>query len=131
MVNSQSGLLGVSEISSDMRDLLEQEATDERAADAVAMYCYEVKKRIGAYTAVLGGLDTIVFAGGIGENAATVRQRICEGLGFLGVELSHSRNQNGSELISSDRSGVGVRVIATDEESKIAQLVISSLLTAS
>ena len=84
---SESGLLGMSETSSDMRDLLDREAQDVRAAEAIAVFCYQVKKWIGAFAAALGGLDTLVFAGGIGENAPIVRARICEGLGFLGVEL--------------------------------------------
>ena len=92
MVNLQSGLLGVSETSSDMRDLLERETQDVRAAEAVALFCYQVKKWIGAFAAALGGLDTLVFAGGIGENAPTVRARICDGLGFLGIELDEKRN---------------------------------------
>src|SRR5271157_770724 len=92
MVNSQSGLLGISETSSDMRDLLEHETQDVRAAEAVALFCYQVKKWIGAFAAALGGLDTLVFAGGIGENAPTVRARICDGLGFLGIELDQECN---------------------------------------
>ena len=92
MVNSQSGLLGVSETSSDMHDLLECETQDVRAAEAVALFCYQVKKWIGAFAAALGGLDTLVFAGGIGENAPAVRARICDGLGFLGIELEETRN---------------------------------------
>ncbi len=87
MVNHKSGLLGVSETSSDMRDLLDRETKDVRAAEAVALFCYQAKKWIGSFAAALGGLDTLVFAGGIGENAPPVRERICEGLGFLGVEL--------------------------------------------
>ena len=92
MVNFQSGLLGVSETSSDMHDLLERETEDVRAAEAVALFCYQVKKWIGAFAAALGGLDTLVFAGGIGENAPVVRARICDGLGFLGIELEEKRN---------------------------------------
>ncbi len=92
MVNHESGLLGVSETSSDMRDLLAREAADVRAAEAVALFCYQAKKWIGAYAAALGGLDTLVFAGGIGENAPAVRERICDGLGFLGIELDAARN---------------------------------------
>ena len=84
MVYFESGLLGVSEISSDMRDLLDRETRDVRAAEAVALFCYQVKKWIGAFSAALGGLDTLVLAGGIGENAPTVRARICDGLKFLG-----------------------------------------------
>ena len=123
MVNLQSGLLGVSEISSDMRDLLAQEAGDVRAAEAVALFCYQVKKWIGAYAAALGGLDTLVFAGGIGENAPTVRARICEGLGFLGIELDAPRNAQTAGVISTDGSRATVRVIRTDEELMIARSV--------
>ena len=82
MVNFQSGLLGISETSSDMRDLLERETQDVRAAEAIAVFCYQIKKWIGAFAAALGGLDTLVFAGGIGENAPAVRARICDGLGI-------------------------------------------------
>src|SRR6185312_1269868 len=121
MVNFESGLLGVSEISSDMQTLLEHEASDERAADAVALFCYQVKKWIGAYAAALGGLDTLIFAGGIGENAPLVRSRICEGLGFLGIELDESRNQVNANVISLDLGRVAVRVMRTDEELMIAR----------
>ena len=123
MVNFQSGLLGISETSSDMRDLLDHEAHDVRAAEAVALFCYQVKKWIGAFAAALGGLDTLVFAGGIGENAAPVRTRICEGLGFLGVELAENCNVTNEALISAATSGVAVRVIPTDEELMIARSV--------
>jgi acetate kinase len=92
MVNTESGLLGVSETSSDMRDLLAREAQDVRAAEAVALFCYQVKKWVGAFAAALGGLDTLVFAGGIGEKAPAVRERICEGLGFLGLTIDPAQN---------------------------------------
>src|ERR1039457_7217018 len=92
MVNHESGLLGVSEISSDLRDLLARESDDFRAAEAVALFCYQAKKWIGSFAAALGGLDTLVFAGGIGENAPLVRARICDGLGFLGIELDEPPN---------------------------------------
>jgi acetate kinase len=123
MVNFQSGLLGVSETSSDMRDLLERETEDVRAAEAVAVFCYQVKKWIGAFAAALGGLDTLVFAGGIGENAPTVRARICDGLGFLGVELKETRNARNALLVSPDAGRVAVRVMHTDEEWMIAKTV--------
>ena len=123
MVNFQSGLLGVSETSSDMRDLLEHEAQDLRAAEAVALFCYQVKKWIGSFAAALGGLDTLVFAGGIGENAPLVRERICDGLGFLGIELEQKRNAENAPLISPDASRAKVRVIRTDEELMIARSV--------
>jgi acetate kinase len=120
MVNFQSGLIGVSETSADMRDLLGCEAQDVRAAEAVALFCYEVKKRIGAFAAALGGLDTLVFAGGIGENAPLIRERVCDGLGFLGIELDPARNGQPAALISTDGGRVRVRVIRTDEERMIA-----------
>jgi acetate kinase len=123
MVNSRSGLLGMSETSSDMRDLLACEADDVRAAEAVALFCYQIRKQIGAYAAALGGLDTLVFSGGIGENAAVVRTRICEGLGFLGMELDEARNAAHAQIISTDASRVTVRVICTDEELMIARSV--------
>ncbi len=123
MVNHKSGLLGVSETSPDMRDLLAQEAADVRAAKAVALFCYQAKKWIGSFAAALGGLDTLVFAGGIGENASPVRARICEGLGFLGIELNESRNAANAEVISADTSPATVRIIRTDEELMIARSV--------
>jgi acetate kinase len=123
MVNFQSGLLGVSETSSDMQDLLTHEADDVRAAEAVALFCYQVKKWIGAFAAALGGLDTLVFAGGIGENAPTVRARICDGLEFLGIELVEKRNAANEGVISTAASRVAVRVMHTDEEQTIARSV--------
>ena len=123
MVNFQSGLLGISETSSDMHDLLECEAQDVRAAEAVALFCYQVKKWIGAFAAALGGLDTLVFAGGIGENAPIVRTRICDGLGFLGIELEEKRNAANEGVISVAAGRVTVRVIRTDEEWMIAKTV--------
>jgi len=123
MVNHESGLLGVSETSSDMRDLLASETQDVRAAEAVALFCYQAKKWIGSFAAALGGLDTLVFAGGIGENAPLVRARICEGLGFLGIELDESRNAKTAPVISTDARRAKVRVIRTDEELMIARSV--------
>ncbi len=120
MANFQSGLLGVSETSSDMRDLLDRETRDVRAAEAVALFCYQVKKWIGAFAAALGGLDTLVFAGGIGENAPAVRARICNGLGFLGIDFEERRNAANDGVISTAASRVAVRVIRTDEEQMIA-----------
>jgi len=127
MVNLKSGLLGVSETSSDMRDLLKHETQDVRAAEAVALFCYEVKKWIGAFAAALGGLDTLVFAGGIGENAPVVRTRICEGLGFLGIQLEERQNATNEGVISAATSRVSVRVIHTDEEVMIARSVCREL----
>jgi len=123
MVNHKSGMLGVSETSPDMRDLLEQEASDIRSAEAVALFCYQAKKWIGSFAAALGGLDTLVFAGGIGENAPLVRARICDGLGFLGIALDEPRNAANAAVISTDASRVAVRVIPTDEDLMIARSV--------
>jgi acetate kinase len=125
MVNHSSGLLGVSGISSDLRDLLARERDDVRAAEAVALFCYQAKKWIGSFAAALGGLDTLVFTGGVGENAPIVRQRICDGLGFLGIELSEGRNTANSPLISTDAARVAVRVIRTDEELMIAMSALN------
>jgi len=127
MVNHESGLLGLSETSADMRDLLEREAGDPRAAEAVGLFCYQVKKGIGALAAALGGVEAIVFSGGVGENAPAIRARICEGLGFLGVELEPSRNQAGEPVISPALSRVAVRVIRTDEEAVIARALDSAV----
>lgn len=128
MINHESGLLGVSETSSDMRELLASEGADERAAEAVALFCYQTKKYICALAGALEGLDTLIFAGGIGENAAPVRERICSGLQFLGVELDRERNQAGADFISKASSRVSVRVIKTDEEVVIARTVCRLLI---
>jgi acetate kinase len=123
MVNHESGLLGVSQTSSDMRDLLDRETRDVRAAEAVALFCYQAKKWVGAFAAALGGLDTLVFAGGIGENAPPVRERICDGLGFLGIQLDQECNAKSAPLISHQAGRVKVRVIRTNEELTIARSV--------
>jgi acetate kinase len=121
MVNHESGLLGVSETSSDIRELLAREAHDVRAAEAVALFCYQAKKWIGAFAAVLGGLDSVIFSGGIGESAASIRARVCEGLGFLGIEISAGLNDHNAHVISTTASRVMVRVMHTDEALMIAR----------
>ena len=123
LINHDCGLIGISETSSDMQDLLVKEKNDVRAAEAIALFCYQAKKRIGSFAAALGGLDTLVFAGGIGENCPVIRTRICEGLGFLGVELENKRNIVNASVISKDKGKVAVRVIHTDEELMIAGTV--------
>ena len=123
MVNHESGLLGISETSPDMRDLLARETEDVRAAEAVALFCYQAKKWLGAFAAALGGLDTLVFSAGIGENCPSIRTRICDGLGFLGIELNETRNAKNAAVISTDTGRVAVRVIRTDEELMIARSV--------
>ncbi|MBC7622885.1 MAG: acetate/propionate family kinase [Aeromicrobium sp.] len=127
MVNFKSGLLGMSETSADMRDLLKVEADDARAADAIAQFCYQIKKTIGAYAAAMGGLDRLVFSGGIGEKAPVVRARICDGLGFLGIELDAARNEKDADLISTEGGRVKVHVIRTNEELVIARSVCNVL----
>lgn len=127
MVNYASGLLGISETSSDMHDLLDLEKKDSRAAQAIALFCYQAKKWIGSFAAALGGLDTLVFAGGIGENAPLIRKRICDGLGFLDIELNPTCNSKNTALISKETSRVKVRVIHTDEELMIARSVYQLL----
>ena len=127
LVNRESGLLGVSGTSPDMRDLLVQQGTDSRAAEAVELFCYQARKWVGALAAALGGLDTLVFAGGVGENAAEVRARICGGLGFLGVRLDPAANAAHAPVVSAPGGPVAVRVIATDEELMIARTVLGVL----
>jgi len=124
MVNHESGLLGVSDTSADMRDLLAHEASDPRAAEAVGLLCYQARKGIGAFAAALGGLDTLVFAGDIGEQAPAIRARACPGLSFLGIELDASLNVESAAVISAGASRVIVRVIRTDEELMIARSVL-------
>lgn len=123
MINHESGLLGVSETSGDMQKLLALEASDPRAAEAVALFCYQASKGIGAFAAALGGLDTLVFSGGIGESSSVVRSRICGRLRFLDVALDPARNEGGADVISTGGGAVTVRVIRTDEEQVIARSV--------
>jgi acetate kinase len=122
-INHECGLLGVSETSSDMQELLARESGDSRAAEAVALFCYQVKKAIGAFTAVLGGLDALVFTGGIGERSAVVRSRICTGLGYLGIGLDQRANEEDRVVISGADMRTAVYAIPTDEEWMIAQIV--------
>jgi len=127
LINHESGLLGISETSSDMRDLLGKESDDVRAAEAVELFCYQAKKWIGSFAAALGGIDTLVFAGGVGENSPAIRSRICQGLEFLGIELDKERNRNNDSIIGKDKAKVAVRVIQTNEERMIAKYVIQLL----
>jgi acetate kinase len=127
MVNHESGLLGVSGISSDMRELLARERCDKHAASAVALFCYQARKWIGALATVLGGVDTLVFSGGIGERSAAIRSRICEGLAFLGIEVDEERNRRQAAIVSAAHGRVAVRVIPTNEELMIARSVVRVL----
>ena len=120
LVNHEAGLLGVSETSHDMHDLLEREPTDSRAADAVALFCYGVRKAVGALVAALGGLETLVFTAGIGTHAASIRARICEGLSCFGLEIDAGRNAEHAPIVSRDGSAVVIRVMKTDEDQMLA-----------
>ena len=128
MLNNKSGLIGVSGQTSEMKVLLSKQESDPAAALAVEMFCYQIRKFIGAYAAVLGGLDTLVFTGGIGEKAAAVRARICEGLEYLGIKLDLSANECHAEVISSANSLASVRVIETNEDLMIARHTRNLLL---
>jgi acetate kinase len=121
LLNHRSGLLGVSGQTGEMKVLLEKRQTDPAATMAVEMFCYQVRKFIGAFAAVLGGLDTLVFTGGIGERAAPVRAQICTGLEYLGIALDAAANARNTEVISAPGSGCVVRVIETDEDLMIAR----------
>ncbi len=127
MVNEESGLLGVSGKSQDMRDLVACAQSKSQAAEAIELYCYVARKQFGALAAVLGGVITIVFTGGIGENAALVREKICSGLDYLGVRLDRNRNAAHEPVISAHGSAVTVRVMATDEDLAIAKHVVRLL----
>ena len=127
MINHESGLLGISATSSDMGDLLKIRQTDKRASEAIDLFCYQVKKWIGSFAAVLGGLDTLVFTGGIGENAAEIRSLICTGLEFLGIEIDQTRNNENVAIVSTPTGRVTVRVIKTNEELMIAKLVFAKI----
>ena len=120
-LNKQAGLLGVSGTSADMRDLLDREPGDRRAAEAVALFCYQAKKFLGALAAALGGLDALVFTGGMGEHAAPVRERVCEGLEFLGIQIDTDRNAAHARVISSDAAAVPVLIVPTDEDLMVAR----------
>jgi acetate kinase len=127
MANHESGLLGMSGTSPDVRQLLAIEARDPRAAEALALFCYQACKQIGAYAAALGGLDLLVFSGGIGENAPLIRERICASLGFLGIFIDPERNGASAATISRDDAPVRLRVIRTDEELIIARACAAQL----
>ncbi|HEX6964855.1 MAG TPA: acetate/propionate family kinase [Gemmatimonadaceae bacterium] len=120
MVTTSGGLLGLSGTSADMRDLLARSSTDEHAAQAIAVFCYQVRKFVGAYVAALGGLDTLVFTGGIGEHAAEVRSRICDGLACIGVRIDTSANTANAAVISPGGAPVTIHVMPTNEERMIA-----------
>ena len=121
LVGTESGLLGISGITSDMKTLLARRAMDPRAAEAIAAFCYSVRKHIGALAAVLGGVDTLVFTGGIGERAAPIRWEICQGLEHLGVQLDSRQNAGNATTISAPNRACTVRVIPTNEDLMLAR----------
>jgi len=121
LVNFQSGLLGVSETTADMKQLVENQNNDPRAKQAVDFFCYQIKKAIGSLSATLDGIDILVFTGGIGENSAIIRDKICTNLTFLGIQLDHSNNRSNQRVISDVSSHTQVRVIHTIESSIIAK----------
>ena len=127
LINHQSGMLGISETSSDMRDLLDLEKTDIRAAQAVDLFCYQARKWIGSFTAVLGGLDRLIFTGGIGENSPEIRERICLGLEFLGVTIDKTKNKSNAGIISEQSAKVAVHAMKTDEQIMIAKIACQVL----
>jgi acetate kinase len=129
LLNHEAGLLGVSGQSSEMKVLLEKRKTEPAAALAVQMFCYQARKFIGAFAAALGGLDTLVFTGGIGEHAATVRAEICSGLQYLGVALDGAANNRNAEVITAAGGRCVVRVVETDEDLMIARHTRSVALT--
>lgn len=121
LLNKRSGLLGISGSSSDMKDLLSKENTDKKASEAITLFCYQARKYIGALSAAIGGIDTLVFTGGMGENSPEVRERILDGLGFLGIRIDGKRNRGGDGVISDGSGPVKVRIIKTNEELIIAR----------
>jgi acetate kinase len=131
LINRQSGLLGVSGTSDDVQDLLDRESADAHAAEALELFCYRAKKYLGAYVAALGGLEILVFTGGIGTHAAAIRQRMCAGLECLGIVLDSARNRDNAPVISgatpATHSRVKVRVLKTDEELTIARHAVKLL----
>jgi acetate kinase len=128
LVNEKSGLMGVSGISPDMKTLLEQREREPRASEAIELFCYQLRKQIAAMSAVLGGMDTLVFTGGIGERAAPVRWEACRGLSYLGIHLDSDRNAADAEVISASSSACVVRVIPTNEDLMVARHTRSLLL---
>jgi acetate kinase len=128
LIYKKSGLLGVSNLSSDMQDLTRDKDTNPGAAEAIELFCYQARKALGALTAALDGVDTLIFTGGIGENSSLVRERICENLSYLGLHVVPTKNVDHSEIISAPESRVMVRVMKTNEELMIARHTATLLL---
>ncbi|NNM85699.1 MAG: acetate/propionate family kinase [Phycisphaerales bacterium] len=126
-INAECGMLGISESTGDMQTLLVNANKDVRAADAVNQYVYAARKNLGSMVVVMGGLDTLVFSGGIGEHATEIRARICSGLEFLGIRIDRRANRLGKAIISTSSSRVTVRVIPTDEERLMVDIITEAL----
>ncbi len=122
LVTKESGLLGISETSSDTRELLGREGSDPRAAEALAVFVHQARKFVGAFAAVLGGLDALVFSGGVGENAAVLRARICADFGYLGMKLDPDKNAGNAPVLSQPGSSVVVHLVPADEEGVLADV---------
>ena len=129
MVNRQSGLIGVSGSTDDMRDLLKVKEVDDSAKQAIELFCYQARKYIGTLSVVLGGLDSLVFTGGIGEHSSEIRSRICAGLEFLGIRVDEEKNRINSTIISPENGQVDIRIIKTNEELMIARHTMRILKT--
>lgn len=127
LTNEESGLLGISCRSGDMKELIKNKNTDAYAAEAFELFCYQIKKFIGSYAAVLDGLDTLVFSGGIGEHSPEVRSQVCEGLNFLGICIDENKNRSNEAIISSPSSKVTVRVMPTNEQLMMAKMVSDTI----
>ena len=127
MVNRQSGLLGISGSTDDMQELLAAEKVDDASKQAVELFCYQARKYIGALSVVLGGLDILIFTGGIGEHSPDIRSRICDGLGFLGISVDEEKNITNSAVIAHERGRVEIRIMKTNEELMIARHTMNVL----
>jgi len=121
LVNLKSGLLGISGLSSDVKTLLDARTTKADAVMAIEMFCYQIRKSVGALAAALGGLDMLIFTGGIGEHAAAIRAEVCDGLEYLGLNIDSQRNEASEDTISSADSKCRVRVIPTNENLMVAR----------
>ncbi len=128
MMSTESGLLGISGLSADMKTLLDNESSNQRAAEAVALFCYRVAQAIASLSSTIGGLDSLIFSGGIGEQSSIIRGRVCSKLEFLGISLDESRNQSHQRLISTEHSAVGVHVLPTDEAHVIASQALEIII---
>ena len=125
LVANKSGLLGVSGLSADMKILLDAEHENSKAHLAIDLFCYKIAKTIGGFAAALGGIDSLIFSGGIGERSAEIRRRICENLAFLGITIDPERNAKNARLISAEGARAGVHIIPAQEDTSILRQTLS------